>query len=240
MPRARRSFATARSRWSKGGELEKGDWGDTDQITLPALLTYRTLVLQPQPRPKPAAIGLLAGRVAAITTTSGSVRPARPWRSPSTCRWEISQDPGAEPDCAEVRDLAQLAEPNGTVAAVERMPNVVASLADSSYPPSRYPDRTRRPGLDSQEPGDGATSGDCADGRPLRRLPAGERAQSPRRLWSTAPRSARSRSSSNQGRQFLYFGQAQRRRLTTSNSPTAIRPSRRAAAARRKRSDRWC
>lgn len=47
----------------EGGELEKGDWGDTDQIELPALLTYRTLVLRRSPaRSRPPSVYRLVRR----------------------------------------------------------------------------------------------------------------------------------------------------------------------------------
>jgi hypothetical protein len=135
-----------------GGELEKGDWGDTDQIALPALLTYRTLVLRRSPaqsRP-PSAYSL--GR-------SGDYYEV--WQRLPGATTPIAQhlplgdfeDPGAEPACAEVQSLARAAGPGGSVAAVEREPNVVASLAESSYPPSWVPTEPGSPDLVPHGPG---------------------------------------------------------------------------------------
>lgn len=135
-----------------GGELEKGAWGDTDQITLPALLTYRTLVLRRSPaqsRP-PSAYSLVRG---------GDYYDV--WQRPAGATASIAQhlplgdfeDPGAEPACAEVRDLARQAGPGGTVAAAERQPNLVASLAQSTYPASWIPTEPGSPSLVPHGPG---------------------------------------------------------------------------------------
>lgn len=135
-----------------GGELEKGDWADTDEITLPALLTYRTLVLRRSPaqsRP-PSAYSLVRG---------GDYYEV--WQRPVNVTAAIArhlplgdfEDPGAVPACTEVRGLGRMAGPGGTVAAVERAPTVVASLADSSYPASWVPTEPGSPDLVPHGPG---------------------------------------------------------------------------------------
>ncbi|HET6996958.1 MAG TPA: hypothetical protein VFI03_00080 [Solirubrobacterales bacterium] len=136
----------------EGGELEKGEWGDTDQIALPALLTYRTLVLRRNPaqsRP-PSAYSLVR---------SGDYYDV--WQRPAEVTSSIAQhlplgdfeDPGAQPVCSGVEALAQLAGPEGAVAAVERAPNVVASLSESSYPTNWIPIEPGSPGLVPHGPG---------------------------------------------------------------------------------------
>jgi hypothetical protein len=136
----------------EGGELEKGEWGDTDQITLPALLTYRTLVLRRSPaQSRPPSVYSLARR--------GDYYDV--WQRPATATATIAQhlalgdfeDPAAEPACAEVRALARLAGPGGTVAAVERAPNAVVSLAESSHPASWVPTEAGSPDLIPQGAG---------------------------------------------------------------------------------------
>jgi hypothetical protein len=136
-----------------GGELEKGEWGDTDQIDLPTLLTYRTLVLRRNPaqsRP-PSAYSL---------TRRGEYYEV--WqRSPELPATAIIRhlplgdfnDPGAEPVCTDVLELAPLSGPGGTVAAAERAPTVVASLGESSYPASWLQTEAGSPDLIPQGPG---------------------------------------------------------------------------------------
>ncbi|HEX5610065.1 MAG TPA: hypothetical protein VFX45_08240 [Solirubrobacterales bacterium] len=129
-----------------GGELEKGAWGDTDQIVLPAVLTYRTLVLRRNP---------------------GQSRPPSPyslvrrgdfynvWQRPASAGPEIAEhlplggfeQPGAVPDCGEVQRLAALAGPGGSLAAPVRLPNLVGSLADSSHPADWVPTEAGSPDL---------------------------------------------------------------------------------------------
>lgn len=130
----------------EGGEAEKGAWVDTDQITLPALLTYRTLVLRRSPaqsRP-PSTYSLVR---------QGDYYDV--WQRPADETAAIFkhlplgdfEDHAAEPACSEVSSLAALAGPEGTVAAVERAPTVVASLSESSYPASWIPTEAGSPDL---------------------------------------------------------------------------------------------
>ncbi len=137
---------------TEGGELEKGEWGDTDQISPSALLTYRTLVLRRNPaQSRPPAVYSLVRRGAYYDV----------WQRPAGSIGAIAEhlslgdfeDPGAEPACAEVLDLARLAGPGGTVAAVERAPTVVASLADSTHPASWLPTEPGSPDLVPHGPG---------------------------------------------------------------------------------------
>jgi hypothetical protein len=130
----------------EGGELEKGEWGDTDQITLPSLLTYRTLVLRRNPaQSRPPSVYTLVRR--------GDYYDV--WQRPTTATATIAQhlplgdfeDPAAEANCAEVQALAHLAGPGGTVAAVERAPTVVASLSESTHPDTWIPTEAGSPDL---------------------------------------------------------------------------------------------
>jgi hypothetical protein len=135
-----------------GGELEKGEWGDTDQIALPSLLTYRTLVLRRNPaQSRPPSVYSLVRR--------GDYYDV--WQRPVAAGAAIVEhlplgsfeDPAASPACAEVRALASLAGPGGTVAAVERAPTVVASLADAEAPPTWIPTEPGSPDLIPHGPG---------------------------------------------------------------------------------------
>ncbi|HEX6665461.1 MAG TPA: hypothetical protein VF081_02570 [Solirubrobacterales bacterium] len=129
-----------------GGELEKGAWGDTDQILLPSLLTYRTLVLRRNPgqsRP-PSAYSLVR---------SGDYYDV--WQRHVAGSAEVAEhlplgdfeDPGAEPDCAEVQRLADLVGPGGSLLAPVHRPNVAASLSDSSHPADWLPTEAGSPDL---------------------------------------------------------------------------------------------
>jgi hypothetical protein len=136
----------------EGGELEKGDWADTDQITLPALLTYRTLVLRRSPaQSRPPSVYSLARH--------GDYYDV--WQRPVDATEAIVQhlplgnfeDPAAVPACADVLRLAQLAGSGGSIAAVERRPAVAASLSDSSHPANWTPTEAGSPDLVPRGPG---------------------------------------------------------------------------------------
>lgn len=127
----------------EGGELEKGDWADTDQIELPALLTYRTLVLRRSPaQSRPPSVYRLVRR--------GEYYDV--WQRPPTSTAAIAdhlslgnfEDPGAVPACAEVESLAGA---GGTLVAAERFPNVVVSLSESEHPASWLPTEAGSPDL---------------------------------------------------------------------------------------------
>lgn len=136
----------------EGGELEKGEWGDTDQIALQSLLTYRTLVLRRNPaqsRP-PSAYSLVRwGEYYDV------------WQRPPGSGPEIAEhlplgsfeDPAAEPECTEVLRLAAVAGAGGTLAAVERLPNVNASLSASTHPVNWLPTEAGSPDLVPHGPG---------------------------------------------------------------------------------------
>jgi hypothetical protein len=129
-----------------GGELEKGEWGDTDQISLPALLTYRTLVLRRNPaQSRPPSVYLLVRQ--------GEYYDV--WQRPPDVEGAIAEhlplgnfeDPGAEPTCSQVRGVAALAGAAGTVAAAERAPEVSAPLTEAAYPSSWIPTEPGSPDL---------------------------------------------------------------------------------------------
>ncbi len=117
----------------EGGELEKGAWGDTDQIVLPSLLTYRTLVLRRNPgQSRPPATYKRVRRGDYYDVWQ------RPLVSSEATVAHLPlgdfEEPGAVPDCAEVRRLATLAGPGGELAAPLRRPNITTSLSDSTHP----------------------------------------------------------------------------------------------------------
>ena len=135
-----------------GGELEKGEWADTDRISLPSLLTYRTLVLRRSPaqsRP-PSAYSLVR---------SGDYYEVwqRPPAAPSATAGHLPlgdfEDPAEEPSCPAVRRLGLAAGDAGAVAAVERGPNVVVSLESSAHPSSWIPTEPGSPDLIPGGPG---------------------------------------------------------------------------------------
>jgi hypothetical protein len=118
----------------EGGELEKSEWGDTDRIVTPTLLTYRTLVLRRNPgqsRPPSAYSLVRRGEYYDVWQ--------RPADFPATAILEHLplgdfEDPGAEPSCSEVTRLAAVGGAGATVLAPERRPTTVASLAAASRP----------------------------------------------------------------------------------------------------------
>jgi hypothetical protein len=134
-----------------GGELEKGEWADTDQISLPALLTYRTLVLQHSPaQSRPPSVYSLVrhGRYYDVWQ-----RPAAAPTIAAHVPLGSFEDPGAVPSCAEVLAAAEAVPPGGRLAVVERQPTVVASLSESTYPPSWIPTEAGSPSLVPHAPG---------------------------------------------------------------------------------------
>jgi hypothetical protein len=134
-----------------GGELEKGEWVDTDQISLSSLFTYRTLVLRrnwAQSRP-PSTYSLVRhGRFYDVWQRSQST-PA----VVSHLGLGDSEDPGAVPECGEVLALAASTGASGDLAAVEREPTVVASLSDSTHPADWIPTEAGSPDLVPRGPG---------------------------------------------------------------------------------------
>jgi hypothetical protein len=134
-----------------GGELEKGEWGDTDQIALSSLLTYRTLVLRRSPaQSRPPSVYSLVRRGLFYSV----------WRRPANAAAPTAhlplgdfEDPGAVPKCAEVLSLAHTAGPEATLATVQRAPNVVAPLSASAHPASWIPTVAGSPDLIPEGPG---------------------------------------------------------------------------------------
>jgi hypothetical protein len=109
-----------------GGELEKGEWGDTDQIALPSLLYYRTLVLRRNPAqsrpPSPYSL-IRRGEYYDVWQRPATVT-APPVRHLPLGDFE---DPAAIPGCTEVKALAVAAGPRGSLVAVERAPPIVGA-----------------------------------------------------------------------------------------------------------------
>jgi hypothetical protein len=135
-----------------GGELEKGGWADTDEISLPALLTYRTLVLRRSPaQSRPPSAYDLVRRGDFYDVWRRPVAPAQ------TVLRHLPlgdfEDPAAEPACPEILALAQLAGREGTVAAVARPAPVAASLSGSAHPGNWVPTEPGSPDLIPHGPG---------------------------------------------------------------------------------------
>lgn len=130
----------------EGGEAEKGAWTDTDQISLPALLTYRTLVLRRSPQQsRPPAIYTLVRRGDYYDVWQ---RPDDPSRFPlAHLALGDFEDPAEVPDCEAVLGIAESAGPAGTVAAAERQPEISASLSESTHPVSWIPTEPGSPDL---------------------------------------------------------------------------------------------
>lgn len=137
----------------EGGELEKGDWGDTDQIVLSALLAYRTLVLRRNPaQSRPPSVYSLARRgdyydvwQRADPIEEGAIIDHVPFGS--------FEDPAAEPDCDQVLAVAAIAGPDGEVAAAERVPTVTSSLTEAPHPVTWTPTEPGSPDLIPRGPG---------------------------------------------------------------------------------------
>jgi hypothetical protein len=126
----------------EGGEAEKGRWVDTDQIAFRDLQTYRTLVLRRSPaqsRPPAAYDRVRHGDYYDV------------WQRPPALSEEVVErvplgdfyQPTATPPCSQVLALAQLAGPGGTVAAVEREPNLVADFTSGRFSEDWLPTETR-------------------------------------------------------------------------------------------------
>lgn len=119
-----------------GGEAEKGAWADTDEIELPAVLMYPTLVLRRNPaQSRPPSVYSLRGRGPYYDV----------WQRPPGSERTILEhlplgefpDPTAVPDCGEVRRLAALAGPEGRLATVERDTAIASSDATEVTVPRR-------------------------------------------------------------------------------------------------------
>jgi hypothetical protein len=115
-----------------GTSLPKGEYADTDRFDLEALLTYRTLVLRRTPaqsRP-PSPFEL---------TWRGDYYEV--WQRPASGFAPVIQhlglgtgvSPIAEPECAQVRELAGLA-PGATLSAASRSETVVVPMAAADHP----------------------------------------------------------------------------------------------------------
>lgn len=136
----------------EGGEAEKGAWIDTDQVSLPALLVYRTLVLRRNPgqsRPPATYRRVRHGDYYDV------------WQRPAAGAAEIAEhlplgdfyQPAAVPSCEQVTALAAAAGPSGAVVAPARAANVVASLTAGAYPADWVPTEPGSPDLVPHGPG---------------------------------------------------------------------------------------
>ncbi|HEU4393817.1 MAG TPA: hypothetical protein VFR04_09330 [Solirubrobacterales bacterium] len=187
-----------------GGELEKGEWGDTDQIALVSLLTYRTLVLRRSPaqsRP-PSAYSLVR---------RGDYYDV--WQRPAKAVGGVVEhlplgdfeDPTAEPECTEVLHLAALAGPGGAVAAVERPSPQVVSLAQSAHPESWLPTEPDSPDLVPHGPGTALLQVDVKTGGRYGFYLQGS-VRNPLTLRVDGTEVGTVEQQLNESQQFLYFG----------------------------------
>ena len=113
-----------------GGELQQG--ADLDEIALPAVLVYRTLVVRASPaasRPPSIYQPVAAGRYYQVWQRPVSGGPTILEHLSLGDRFHAA----AVPDCADVLRLAKLAGPTGRVAAVVRPANLAVDL-DGSPP----------------------------------------------------------------------------------------------------------
>jgi hypothetical protein len=131
-PESASELRRRRVQLTDGATLPKGEYADTDRFDRAALLTYRTLVLRRAPaqsRP-PSPFEL---------TWRGDYYEV--WQRPASGFARVVQhlglgnevNPIAEPECAKVRELAELAQ-GGTVSAASRSETVVVPMAAADYP----------------------------------------------------------------------------------------------------------
>ena len=110
-----------------GAELQQGASADLDEIALPELLFYRTLVIRDAPstsRPPSIYEPVAAGRYYQVWQRPLSGFPTIVDHLPLGDRFHAA----AVPKCSDVLRLAQEAGPTGRVAAVIRRPNFVVDL----------------------------------------------------------------------------------------------------------------
>jgi hypothetical protein len=190
----------------EGGELEKGAWGDTDQIALPALLTYRTLVLRRNPgqsRPPSVYQRVRHGEYYDVWQRRPDATEAIAEHLPLG----DFEEPAAVPDCTEVQRLAAVAGPDGELAAPLRLPNISASLSDSTRPEDWIPIESGGPSLVPHGPGAARLEVEVAhDGRYGFYLQGSVRNRLALVLDGVEIGSVEEQL--NQGQQFLYFGTA--------------------------------
>jgi hypothetical protein len=125
-----------------GEEVRKGLSADTDELSLPSLLVYRTLVLHRSPaqsRPPSPYELIWSGETYEVWQ-----RPAGPPPHLRHLPLGSSLDPTGVPRCAEVRALARSSPAGGQLLAAERPRPMVLSLRRASYPEAW---RAAEPGL---------------------------------------------------------------------------------------------
>jgi hypothetical protein len=115
-----------------GSQLEKSAYADTDRISLPDLLIYRTLVLRRSPaqsRP-PLSYRLVDSE------RYYEVWQREPGAPPVRDHLGLGGDvePTAAPACADVRALAAAASPGDRIVAAARPGPIVVPLAEAAYP----------------------------------------------------------------------------------------------------------
>jgi hypothetical protein len=114
---------------AKGGTLQRGASANLDEISLPAVLAYRTLVVRASPaasRPPSVYRPVAAGRYYQVWQRPQSGSPTILEHLPLGDRFHAA----AVPRCSDVLRLAKVAGPSGRLATVVRAPNLAATLND--------------------------------------------------------------------------------------------------------------
>lgn len=193
-----------------GGEAEKGDWVDTDEVAFTSLLTYRTLVLRRSPaQSRPPAVYSLVRR--------GDYYDV--WQRPPGPETGIVQrlglgdfyQPAAVAGCGQISALALTAGPKGRLLAVPRRPNLIAALPDGRHPADWVPTEPGSPDLVPLGPGTVRLTVDVETAGLYRLFLQGS-VRNPLRLRIGGVEVGSSGYQLNANRQFLYLGRA---RLST-------------------------
>ena len=190
-----------------GGEAEKGAWVDTDEISLPALLTYRTLVLRRSPaqsRPPSVYSLVRSGEYYDVWQRRGPVdMEAIGEHLPLGDFYQ----PAAVPPCPQLQGLGVLAGAGGTLAAPSRRENVVVGLSDSRHPGDWLPTEEGSPDLVPHGPGTARIRADVASTGLYDFYVQGS-VHNPLTLFVDGRKVGSVDYQLNEDGQFLYFGKA--------------------------------
>ncbi|MGE0068352.1 MAG: hypothetical protein AB7T48_13470, partial [Solirubrobacterales bacterium] len=189
----------------EGGEAEKGDWVDTDQLAASAWLTYRTLVLRRSPaqsRPPAAYRRVRRGDYYDVWQRPAVTAAVPLGRLPLGTDFYQS---ASVPACGRVLALGAIAGRGGKLLAAKRGPNLVASLSEASRPADWLPTEAGSPDLIPRGPGTARLSV---------RVPSAGRydlfvqgsVRNPLELFVDGVRAGTVDYQLNTAKQFLYFG----------------------------------
>lgn len=122
-----------------GTTVTKGAWADTDQLSLPDLLIYRTLVLRHDPsqsRPPSPYELVRPGRYYDVWQRPADFDPATLLRHLPLGE---GLDPASVADCPQVRRLARVAGPGGRLVAVPRPAQIAIAPGGQVPGPGTWP-----------------------------------------------------------------------------------------------------